>query len=87
MYTKGIFVIEVKSSNLQSEEAPLYTEKETSFVYEAKFFGDFVVVRPLSRAFHQQIMKMDLKDFGDRFDLFVGDPDVVRQFVNEEMAE
>lgn len=56
----------------------LYVERETSFMYEVKFFEDFVLARPASPTFYLAIRKMSHNDFANEFDEYYGDHEAAR---------
>lgn len=55
----------------------IYTERDTSLLYEVKFFDSFVIVRPASPAFYLAIRKMSHNEFADEFDEYNGNHDEV----------
>jgi hypothetical protein len=63
-----------------------YTEKATNLIYQAKFFEDFVIARPVSPMFYRAIRKLSLVDFSKEFHEFLGDPQEVRQVIDTEIT-
>lgn len=59
----------------------IYVERDTSLLYEVKFFTDFVLVRPASPAFYLALKKMPHDDFARDFDEFYGDHDQVKEAI------
>ncbi len=68
----------------QDYDYHLYTEISTNLIYDARFFDDFVIVRPASPAFWSAIMKMSTVDFSREFREFYGDPTQVIAALNSE---
>lgn len=65
----------------------LYTERDTDLLYEAKFFDDFVMVRPATPGYEQKIERLTHNEFADRFREFWGDPQLVFDFFENEGIE
>jgi hypothetical protein len=55
----------------------LYVEKESSTIFEVKFFGDFVMLRPAGRGHEDNISRMDINTFSRYFNEYLGDPEPV----------
>lgn len=58
-----------------------YTEKSTSLIYDARFYDDFVIVRPASPAFYLSIRKLSHLEFVAEFDEYGGDQHQVAMFL------
>lgn len=56
----------------------IYVERDTSLLYEVKFFGDFVLVRPASPAFYMALKKLSHSEFARDFDEFYGNHEEVK---------
>lgn len=56
----------------------IYVERDTSLLYEVKFFDMFVLVRPASPAFYLALKKMSHSEFARDFDEFYGDHEQVK---------
>lgn len=61
MSTKGSL------NKIMDEDLNFYTENSTNLIYEAKFFEDFVIVRPCSPVFQNALRQMSWADFSDEF--------------------
>jgi hypothetical protein len=59
----------------------IYVERQTSLLYEVKFFDGFVLVRPASPAFYLALRKLSHNEFADMFDEFYGDHEDVREAI------
>ncbi len=70
-----------EEAEVPTELLPFFVEESTNLIYEAKFFDDFVIVRPASPAFATAIRKLDHNEFAREFKEFWGDPDPVRVFL------
>jgi hypothetical protein len=67
--TKGSFDVEIDRSAYN-----FYTEKATRLIYDVRFFGDCVIVRPATPWFADAIQKMPKAEFDELFEEFWGDP-------------
>ena len=52
----------------------IYTERDTSLLYEVQLFNEFVLVRPASPGFGDVVERLGHDEFMDRFEEFWGDP-------------
>jgi hypothetical protein len=59
----------------------LYTETESSLIYEVKLFQNFVFVRPATPELYLAIRKLSYPEFARQFRPFYGDKDAVRQMM------
>jgi hypothetical protein len=59
----------------------IYVERQTSLLYEVKFFETFVLVRPASPAFYLALRKMSHSEFAKYFDEFYGDHEQVKTHI------
>lgn len=64
-------------------EYDFYVETSTKLIYEVKLFDRFAFVRPANPWFYTAIRKVDIKEFEEEFEQYLGDPDQMRQVVNE----
>lgn len=71
------------ASELAEDTVYLYTEKKTSWVYEAKLYDDHVVIRPASPSMYNLIQRIPLMKFVDEFEEFCGNRDVVKIFIQQ----
>ena len=62
-------------------ESSFYVERATGFIYEAKLFADFVVIRPATPEASANIMRIPLIDFAHTFTDYLGDHDVIRRYL------
>lgn len=67
------------TDNFSDTIGEIYVERDTSLLYEVKFFQDFVLVRPASPAFYLALRKMSHNDFARDFDDFNGDHQEVKE--------
>ena len=66
----------------QDEPDPtFYVEKETGFIYEAKMFGDFALIRLVMPDHQPPVAKIDLIDLAHQFDEFCGDVKELRSLM------
>lgn len=68
-------------SEVEDECLDFFTEIATSLIYEARFFENFVIVRPVSPAFYSGICKLDLATFANTFEDFYGDRQQVLAYI------
>jgi hypothetical protein len=59
----------------------IYVERDTSLLYEVKFFDTFVLVRPASPAFYLALRKTSHNEFARDFDEFYGDHEQVKNHI------
>lgn len=64
-------------------EYDFYVETSTNFIYEVKLFDSFAFVRPANPWFYTAIRRVDIKEFEEEFEQYLGDPDQMREIVNE----
>lgn len=69
------------------EESTLVTETETALIWEAKYFSDFILVRPVSPCLYHQIRKLDHVQFTKEFSEFLGNPTDVRNYLEHRDRE
>jgi len=55
-----------------------YTERATTLLYEARLFGDFIIVRPATPGLQDAMRRLTYNEFLRDFDEYVGHPDEVR---------
>lgn len=88
MLMKGLLSVMAEEAGYEIEDlfeddVPFYTEIDTRLIYEAQFFGDFVLVRPASPAFHAAVIKIDdYAEFTSRFEEYLGCHQELRAFLN-----
>lgn len=68
--------------NEDTEVISLWTETKTRLIYEAKFFGDFVIVRPLSPGLAGLIKKLTYTELARDFTEYSGDYSVVKAYID-----
>lgn len=68
------------------DEFTFFTEKDTSFIYEVRFFGDFVLVRPASTMFYSAVRQVPLGEFMDAFEEYSGDPAPIIKYLTEGLS-
>jgi hypothetical protein len=59
----------------------IYVERDTSLIYEVKFFEDFVLVRPGSPCFYTSLRKLSHVEFAAQFDEYSGDHSAVKDAI------
>ena len=62
-------------------EGSFYVEKASRLIYEVRFFPDFALVRPAHPHFSASLERLDLMTFANNFDEFLGDPQVLKDFM------
>lgn len=67
-------------------ETSIFVEKETSLLYEVRFFQDHCFVRPCSPVLFYSIRRMSHDEFFHEFDEYFGDHRLVRDLLRN-MAE
>jgi hypothetical protein len=58
-----------------------YVERATTLIYDARFFDEFVIVRPASPAFYLSIRKLSHSEFIREFEEYAGDQQQVAAFL------
>lgn len=66
----------------EDEVVSLWTETKTRLIYEAKFFGDFVIVRPISPGLAGLIKKLSYTELARDFTEYSGDYSVVKAYID-----
>lgn len=62
-------------------ESSFYVERETSLIYEVRFFPEFALVRPAHPEYLSVLERMSLMEFANKFDEYYGDPQAIHDFM------
>lgn len=72
---------EYEDDSEKEPESSFYVEKNSRLIYEVRFFPDFALVRPAHPDYASALERLDLMTFASNFDEFLGDPQIIRDFM------
>jgi len=68
-------------------EGSFYVEKSSRLIYEAKFFGEGVIVRPVTPGYEKAIQQLDMVEFTNYFEEYLGDIAALKNLLWGEAVE
>lgn len=72
---------QVNTLEIDVDDISLYVENETGIIFEAKFFEDYAILRPVTPELFHDIRKISFHDLTMHYDDFCGNRNEVLEFM------